>query len=151
MFDLAYSAANHHNRQDIIDSILTTHYTSGSTATRSALEHVRDNIFSASHDMRRHSKKKLIVLTDGTECLTLSSSLVPRPSCAPGEESLVHVVFACSHKLPQNVCTHANPTLFRIASRYNVARNCERTAKQLPCVDQPVDLDPRSSDPTRQF
>ncbi|XP_062508529.1 integrin alpha-X-like [Corticium candelabrum] len=65
VFDLAYSAANHHNRQDIIDSILTTHYTNGGTATRSALEHVRDNIFSASHGMRRHSKKKLMVLTDG--------------------------------------------------------------------------------------
>ncbi len=65
VFDLAYSAANHHSRQDIIDDILTTHYTNGGTATRSALEHVRDNIFSASHGMRRHSKKKLLVLTDG--------------------------------------------------------------------------------------
>ncbi|XP_062508779.1 integrin alpha-E-like [Corticium candelabrum] len=65
VFDLTYSAANHHSRQDIIDSILTTHYTNGDTAIRSALEHVRDNIFSASHDMRRFSTKKLMVLTDG--------------------------------------------------------------------------------------
>ncbi|XP_062508760.1 complement C2-like [Corticium candelabrum] len=65
VFDFAYSAANHHSRQDIIDSILTTHYTDGGTATRSALEHVRDNIFSASHGMRRFSTKKLMVLTDG--------------------------------------------------------------------------------------
>ena len=65
VFDVAYSAANHHSRQDIVDDILTTHYTNGGTATRSAVEHVRDNIFSASHGMRRHSKKNLLVLTDG--------------------------------------------------------------------------------------
>ena len=47
-------------------------------------------------------------------------SLVLRPSCAPGEEGLVHVVFACVHKLEGNrgnVSMHAEPTLFRISSR----------------------------------
>ena len=45
---------------------------------------------------------------------------VPRLSCAPGEEGLVHVVFACAHKLEENrgdVSTHPEPTLFRISSR----------------------------------
>ena len=65
VFDFAYSAANHHSRQDIVDSIKTTAYTGGGTGTRPALQHVGDNIFSIANGMRQHSKKKLMVLTDG--------------------------------------------------------------------------------------
>ena len=65
VFDFAYSAANHHSRQDIVDSIKTTAYTGGSTGTRPALQHVGNNIFSIANGMREHSKKKLMVLTDG--------------------------------------------------------------------------------------
>ena len=57
------------------------------------------------------------------------SSLVPRPTRAPGEEGLILVVFAFAHKLPQNrrnVCMHAERRCLE-----SQADNVD--SEQLPC------------------
>ena len=79
----------------------------------------------------------------------MRSNLVPRPSCAHGEESLA------SHarkNYPETAVMHARMWTRRcLEFRAGNVAQPQRTLKQLPCADEAIDLDPRSSNPTRRF
>ena len=69
VFNFNYSARNHRSQKQMTDDIkaMTTYKSkfAGATATGTALEYCRDNIFQPSMGMRTNSIRQILLLTDG--------------------------------------------------------------------------------------
>ena len=65
-FNFQYAAGRHRSEAQMINDIKTKPiYTGGYTATGTALEYCRDNIFQTRYGMRNNSKRQILLLTDG--------------------------------------------------------------------------------------